>query len=115
MTDDTDHPDEEQSPHGGKIHPFAPRAGENTGDQRETPFTPCSPRVSTDDADATDDVDVDLPDIGSGDTRRRDRFGAALLPVGVVLAALQTPLAVSVLGLALVAIGGVAAEQAFAA
>lgn len=98
-TDEQDTTDEAQSPHGGKIHAFAPRAGENS-DGRETPFTPCHRGVTEDDDPDDPDVDIDV------DSGLSVPLSAGLLPLGVVVAAIQTPLAVSVLGLALIVVGG---------
>lgn len=85
----------------GRTHGFVAGATD-PDDTRATPFTRCERGAER--ADATDEVDVSVDvDGGLGVPLR-----ALLLPVGVGLAALQTPLVVSILGLAAVVIGGVA-------
>jgi hypothetical protein len=101
---DADHADDGDST-DGRTHGFVAGATDPS-ETRATPLTACErgaeSRPDADEADVSVDVDGSL-----GVPLR-----ALLLPVGVGLAALQTPLAVSLLGLALVVVGGVALSQA---
>lgn len=98
MTRDADRSDAQpdDGTTSGKLHPFAPDASENV-DGRETPFVRCHTSHET-----------DRPEF---DTERLAPPAALLLPVGVALAAVQTPFAVSLLGLVFVVVGGVAFSQ----
>lgn len=101
---DADHTDDGDST-DGRTHGFVAGATDPS-ETRATPFTACERGAEAHSGPDEVDVSVDV-DGGLGVPLR-----AALLPAGVGLAALQTPLAVSLLGLALVVVGGVALSQA---